>query len=81
MEKEDILLLMILASCIQVQTLSVMKMRRPRRNRTRWVKPWLMLREEKGAYNNIIHELRLNDQYENPPPSRVAGSMEGEILP
>ena len=26
-----------------------------------WVKPWLKRRDEKGAYNNILSEIRLDD--------------------
>ena len=26
-----------------------------------WVKPWLKRRDEKGAYNNILREIRLDD--------------------
>jgi len=32
-----------------------------RRKRSVWVKNWLQRREEKGAYNNILTELRLDD--------------------
>ena len=35
-----------------------------RRRRTIWVKPWLANRDAKSAYNNILQELRLQDQEE-----------------
>ena len=34
---------------------------RKRRDRTIWVKDWLRKRDERGAYNNILNELKLND--------------------
>ena len=37
------------------------KRRRRQRSRNVWVKEWLQKRDEKGAYNNILQELRLND--------------------
>ena len=49
--------------------LAIVKRRRRRRNekkrfRSVWVKPWLLNRDEKSAYNNILGELRLKDQEE-----------------
>ena len=35
--------------------------KRRRRNKKIWVKKWLAARDDKGAYNNIIQELRLDD--------------------
>ena len=37
--------------------------KKPRRNRIRktWMKDWLRKRDTKGAYVNILQELRLND--------------------
>ena len=32
-----------------------------RRNRRVWVKKWLCARNEKGAYNNMLNELKLTD--------------------
>ena len=37
------------------------KRRRNRKNRKIWVKKWLAARDSKGAYNNLIQELRLDD--------------------
>ena len=31
------------------------------KKRTQWVKSWLAERDRKGAYNNIIQELRVDD--------------------
>ena len=35
--------------------------KRKRAKRTEWVKLWLSNRSQKGAYNNILAELRLQD--------------------
>lgn len=32
-----------------------------KRNRKKWMKDWLLERESKGAYSNILQELRLQD--------------------
>ena len=34
---------------------------RPRRRHNMWVRPWLLQREEKGAYHNIMAELYATD--------------------
>ena len=34
---------------------------RPRRRHNMWVRPWLLQREERGAYHNIITELYATD--------------------
>ena len=36
--------------------------KKQRRKRKTWVKNWLKKREEKSAYNNILQELRLEDE-------------------
>lgn len=35
---------------------------KPKRIRTVWVKDWLLKRQEYGAYNAIMNELRLTDK-------------------
>ena len=34
---------------------------RPRRRHNMWVRPWLLQREERGAYHNIMAELYATD--------------------
>ena len=34
---------------------------RPRRRHNLWVRPWLLQREERGAYHNIMAELYVTD--------------------
>ena len=36
--------------------------RKNRRNRRMWVKPWIMERERKGAYNALLNEFILTDR-------------------
>ena len=36
---------------------------KPKRKRKVWVKEWLRKREEAGAYNSIMNELKLTDQF------------------
>jgi len=59
-EKRHALLLLILAAGSQISSLPVITSRR--RQRFVWVKDWLLRRDEKGAMNNIIQELRLESE-------------------
>ena len=58
-EREKILLEIVLNSTLVLT--EIMKKKNSKMNRVIWVKDWLKLREEKGACNNIISELRLVD--------------------
>ena len=40
----------------------VLKKKKRRKKRSVWVKSWLAERDVKGAYNNIISELKLHDK-------------------
>lgn len=48
----------ILASSAELLKQNSLKKRKARKV---WVKGWLLKRDEKGAYNNIMNELRLTD--------------------
>ena len=60
MDEDDVIIfscaIITLACALEIQ-------KKPRRNRIRkmWMKDWLRKRDTKGAYNNILPELRLND--------------------
>ena len=58
-EREKILLEIVLNSTLVLT--EIMKKKNSKMNRVIWVKDWLKRREEKGACNNIISELRLVD--------------------
>ena len=64
MDEDDVLLFLILATCAQMQAHIIQKLKCNRRKRKVWVKSWLRRRDEKGAYNDIIQELRLEDRYD-----------------
>ena len=51
----------VVAACSAVIIGLLAKEKRRRRNKKIWVKKWLAARDDKGAYNNIIQELRLDD--------------------
>ena len=51
----------VIAACSPVIIGLLTKENRRRRNKKIWVKKWLAARDDKGAYNNIIQELRLDD--------------------
>ena len=57
--KEKILLEIILNSTLVLT--EIMNKKKRKKRRAVWVKDWLKRREQKGAYNNIISELRLVD--------------------
>ena len=57
--KEKILLEIILNSTLVLT--EIMNKKKRKKRRAVWVKDWLKRREQKGAYNNIIGELRLVD--------------------
>ena len=40
------------------------KNERKRRRRNTWVKPWIQRRDEKGLYNNLIQEMKMEDRYD-----------------
>ena len=39
----------------------VLRRKKARKKRSVWVKCWFAERDRKGAYNNIVSELKLND--------------------
>ena len=41
---------------------------RPRRRHNMWVRPWLLQREERGAYHNIMAELYVCHQFHEDDP-------------
>ena len=49
----------VVAACAAIIIAAVLK--KKRKKRLVWVKTWLLERDRKGAYNNIIQELRLDD--------------------
>ena len=57
---EEALLLCIVASCTYV--ISTEGKKRVRRKRKEWVKPWIAARDQKGTYQNLLNELRLQDK-------------------
>ena len=59
MEKEKEQLLLTVVTCSSVLILKHRQKRK--RSRTLWVKEWLKNREEKGAFNNILNELKMID--------------------
>ena len=59
MEVEETILLQIILCSTLLLTKYLKK--KPKRRRKIWVKDWLKRRDERGAYNNIISELRLVD--------------------
>ena len=50
-----------LGVCTFVATLIIKRRRKRRRNRSVWVREWIQSREERGAYHQLLQELRLND--------------------
>ena len=60
MDEDDV----IIFSCATITLACALEIqKKPRRNRIRktWMKDWLRKRDTKGAYVNILQELRLND--------------------
>lgn len=64
MDSDDV----ILVACATITLGSAIEMHRnvskicKKRNRKKWMRDWLLERESKGAYSNILQELRLQDQ-------------------
>ena len=50
----------IAASCILLACAVKLKTRPARRKRRTWVEPWLLRRNNKSLYRNLVNELRLN---------------------
>ena len=50
--------------------------RRRRRRRMVWTQPYLLRRDERGAYNNILHEFRM----ENPEKFRKCVRMDPDAF-
>lgn len=48
-------------SCASIIIAAALTKKKKRKKRSVWVKTWLLQRDIKGAYNNIIQELRLED--------------------
>jgi hypothetical protein len=56
-DEEDVLALVVIASAIK----SKRKVKK-RRKRREWTKQWLLRRQSRGLYNNLIQELRLEEE-------------------
>ena len=50
-----------LGVCTFVATLIIKRRRKRQRNRSFWVREWTQNQEERGAYHQLLQELRLND--------------------
>ena len=68
MDTKILLWILFALSALKVNQLNRVKIRgnikKKRRTRTIWVREWLLKRDEMGAYNNIVEQLRLSDEFE-----------------
>ena len=58
----DIDSLLAATTAVLVANISYNKSKKKRRRRKEWTKSWLLNRDGKSVYNNILEELRCNDQ-------------------
>ena len=61
MDEETVVKVSSAVLIIAAATKIKIKRKKKRKERETWVKSWLLKRDLKGAYNNIIQELKLDD--------------------
>ena len=59
---------------------NILKRRRKRKKRYAWVKPWLQRREQFGAYDTLLRELRSEDESEYRTFLRMSPAAFDEVL-